>query len=67
MGMAWRGLNGDMTGIFVEKRGQLVMDRDAVGKPIFSEVVADQFPAVGHDIVLDDRHGDPIYGETALG
>ena len=48
------------------KRGQLVMDRDAVGKPIFSEVVADQFPAVGHDIVLTIDMGIQYMAETAL-
>ena len=48
------------------KRGQLVMHRDAVGKPIFSEVVADKFPAVGHDIVLTIDAGLQYMAETAL-
>ncbi|HHZ83820.1 MAG TPA: penicillin-binding protein 2 [Nitrospirales bacterium] len=48
------------------KRGQLVMDRDAVGKPIFSEVLADHLPAVGHDIVLTIDMGLQYMTETAL-
>ncbi len=48
------------------KRGQLVMDRDAVGKPIFSKGVADQLPAVGHDIVLTIDMGLQYMAETAL-
>ena len=47
-------------------RGQLVMDRDAVGQPIFSEVVADHLPAVGHDIVLTIDMGLQYMAETAL-
>ena len=48
------------------KHGQLVMDRDAVGKPIFSEVLADQLPAVGHDIVLTIDMGLQYMAESAL-
>ena len=47
-------------------RGQLVLDRDAVGKPIFSEVLADRLPAVGHDIVLTLDTGLQYMAETAL-
>lgn len=47
-------------------RGQLVMDRDAVGQPIFSEVVSGQLPAVGHDVVLTIDVGLQYMAETAL-
>ena len=48
------------------KRGQLLMDHDAVGQPIFSEVLAEQLPAVGHDIVLTIDMGLQYMAESAL-
>tara|TARA_B100000315_G_scaffold258219_1_gene309570 strand:+ start:6603 stop:8264 length:1662 start_codon:yes stop_codon:yes gene_type:complete len=48
------------------KRGRVVMDRDALGRPIFSKAFEEQLPAVGHDIVLTIDKSIQYVAETAL-